>query len=77
MAHEFKCSNQDCGYKGQAKGITLLNIVVGIVLCVPMIFPGILYFYNKFFGGSRYLCPKCGMQLVENILFSMHSRRLS
>jgi len=62
---EIICPNQNCGYKGKPKKISRGNTLVGIILCMFFILPGILYFMFK--SGYRYVCPQCGLQLSADI----------
>jgi hypothetical protein len=55
------CPNANCGYKGEAKKIARGSFIIGIILCLFFILPGLLYFIFK--GGYRYVCPKCGMKI--------------
>jgi hypothetical protein len=55
------CPNVNCGYKGEAKKIPRGSTVIGLILCLFFIIPGIIYFIIK--SGYRYTCPKCGLQI--------------
>jgi len=55
------CPNPNCGYEGRAKKRSRGSIIVGIILCLFFLLPGILYFMFK--SGYRYYCPKCGLQI--------------
>lgn len=55
------CPNQNCGYKGQAKKISRGSVLIGLILCLFFIIPGIIYFI--FMGGYKYVCPQCGIKI--------------
>lgn len=57
------CPNPNCGYHGPARQEPRGSIVVGILLCMFFLIPGIFYFMLK--SGYRLLCPRCGMQLAN------------
>lgn len=63
MAKSIICPNPNCGYTGPPKKIARGSTLVGCILFLIMILPGLLYFVFK--GGYRYVCPKCGMQLAN------------
>ncbi len=62
---EIICPNQNCGYKGSPKKVARGNALVGIILLLFFLLPGILYFMFK--SGYRYICPQCGMQLTADV----------
>lgn len=65
MAGEIICPNPNCGYRGPAKKKARGSFLVGLILCLFFLLPGILYFMFK--SGYRYSCPKCGLQTgVDN-----------
>ncbi|MGB5217568.1 MAG: hypothetical protein WBN66_04640 [Smithella sp.] len=55
------CPNVNCGYKGEAKKIRRGSTLIGLILCLFFLIPGIIYFIIK--SGYRYTCPKCGLQI--------------
>jgi len=55
------CPNSNCRYRGLPKKIPRGNAIIGLLLCLLFLLPGVLYFIFK--GGYRYVCPRCGMQL--------------
>jgi len=58
------CPNPNCGYQGPARRKARGSILVGLVLCLFFLLPGILYFMLK--SGYRYSCPKCGLQIAAD-----------
>ena len=59
------CPNPNCGYKGQPAKKSRGSVLVGLILCLFFLLPGIIYFMFK--SGYRYSCPKCGLQVsVDN-----------
>ena len=58
------CPNPNCGYRGRARRKARGSVLVGLVLCLFFLLPGILYFMFK--GGYRYYCPNCGMQIAAD-----------
>jgi len=65
VANQIICPNTNCGYRGLAKRKSRGSVVVGLVLCLFFLLPGIIYFMLK--SGYRYACPNCGLQLsVDN-----------
>jgi len=60
---EIICPNPNCGYKGKPEIKTRGSSLVGIVLLLLWLIPGVLYliFYKK----TYYICPKCGTQIRE------------
>jgi hypothetical protein len=59
------CPNPNCGYKGFPKRESRGDVLIGLVLCLFFLLPGILYFMFK--SGYRYNCPKCGMQISSDL----------
>jgi len=55
------CPNQNCGYRGPAERKARGSILVGALLCLLFLIPGLLYFV--FMSGYNYLCPRCGIQI--------------
>lgn len=55
------CPNPNCAYQGKAQKVARGNCLVGLILCLFFLLPGILYF--MLMGGYRYYCPNCGMQI--------------
>ncbi len=55
------CPNTNCGYKGKPTANARGSVIVGLLLCLFFLFPGIIYFI--FMGGYRYKCPNCGLQI--------------
>ena len=57
-------SNRRFG-KVVARNIVYLGFILGILLCLLFLLPGILYFIFK--SGYRYYCPSCNVQIgVDN-----------
>ena len=57
------CPNPNGRYEGPPRKVARGSILVGVVLLLFFILPGILYFI--FMQGYRYDCPKCGLQIIE------------
>ncbi len=55
------CPNPNCRSEGPPRKVARGSILVGVVLLLFFILPGILYFI--FMQGYRYDCPKCGLQI--------------
>lgn len=55
------CPNPHCSYQGPPRKVARGSIIVGVVLLLLFIIPGVLYFI--FMQGYRYYCPKCGLQI--------------
>jgi predicted RNA-binding Zn-ribbon protein involved in translation (DUF1610 family) len=55
------CPNPRCGYKGRPIKTGRGSCLVGGILLLFFIIPGVLYFMFK--SGYRYSCPRCGMQI--------------
>jgi hypothetical protein len=55
------CPNPNCHYEGPPKKEARGSVLVGIILLLFFLLPGILYFI--FMDGYRYNCPKCGLQI--------------
>ena len=63
--NQMICPNSNCGYKGKPKKTARGSFIVGLILCIFFLLPGILYFMFK--SGYRYSCPNCGMKIgVDN-----------
>lgn len=60
---KYQCLNLGCSYQGMPEIIEKGNVLVGFILCVFLIFPGLLYFI--FFCGYEYICPHCGAKMAE------------
>jgi len=58
------CPNPNCGYKGNAKRRARGSFLIGCVLTLFFILPGIFYF--MLFSGYRYYCPNCGLQVASD-----------
>lgn len=58
------CPNPNCGYKGPVKKKARGSRIVGVILILFLLVPGILYFL--FFSGYRYYCPRCGFQIARD-----------
>lgn len=58
---EIVCPNLNCGYVGPGDKIARGSTIVGILLLLCWILPGILYF--MFFSGYRTCCPQCKCQI--------------
>jgi hypothetical protein len=55
------CPNPNCRYEGPPRKVARGSILIGVILLLFFILPGILYFV--FMQGYRYSCPKCGLQI--------------
>lgn len=58
---EIVCPNPNCGYIGPGDKIARGSTIVGILLLLCWILPGIIYF--MFFSGYRTCCPRCQCQI--------------
>ena len=58
---EIVCPNPNCGYVGPGQKIARGSTIIGILLLLCWILPGIIYF--MFFSGYRTCCPRCQCQL--------------
>ena len=58
---EIVCPNPNCGYVGPGNKIARGSTIVGILLLLCWILPGIIYF--MFFSGYRTCCPRCQCQI--------------
>lgn len=59
------CPNPSCRYVGPPLKVARGSILLGFILLLFFILPGILYFI--FMQGYRYNCPKCGLQIRSEI----------
>ncbi|VEB35523.1 Uncharacterised protein [Legionella cherrii] len=59
--NQMICPNVNCGYIGKPKKEARGSIIVGLILCMFFLLPGVLYFLFR--SGYRYSCPNCGMQI--------------
>ncbi len=57
------CPNTNCNYRGKPIKSPRGYFIIGCLLLLPGIFPGIFYF--MFFNGYRYSCPSCGLQILN------------
>ncbi|RLE17760.1 MAG: hypothetical protein DRJ65_22335 [Acidobacteria bacterium] len=55
------CPNPNCLYQGAPKIVPRGSVVLGLILCLFLLLPGILYFILT--SGNRYVCPRCGLQI--------------
>jgi hypothetical protein len=58
------CPNPNCKYEGPAEAEHRGSYFVMFLLLCLCILPGVLYALAC--GGSRYKCPKCGMQIAND-----------
>jgi predicted RNA-binding Zn-ribbon protein involved in translation (DUF1610 family) len=58
------CPNPNCRYEGPPRKVARGSVLVGILLLLFFLLPGILYFI--FMTGYRYDCPKCGLQIKSD-----------
>lgn len=58
---EIVCPNANCGYVGPGQKIARGSTIIGILLLLCWILPGIIYF--MFFSGYRTCCPRCQCQI--------------
>jgi len=59
------CPNPRCGYQGRPIKTARGSCLVGAILLLCFVLPGLLYFMFK--GGYRYSCPRRGMQIRTDI----------
>jgi hypothetical protein len=64
MSSVIICPNQNCGFHGPPNRKRRASLILGFVLLCFGLVPGIFYFLIK--NGSRYLCPKCGLQVSSD-----------
>lgn len=62
---EIICPNPNCGYKGKPEIRRRGNVLVGVLLLLFSIIPGLLYFI--FYKKTYYICSKCGIVVGERI----------
>jgi hypothetical protein len=62
VGHNIICPNPNCGYRGPCALRPRGQFIVGFLLLLLWVFPGVLYFI--FFRGYRYYCPKCWVQIA-------------
>ena len=60
---EIICPNPNCGFIGQPKRVARGSCLIGLILCLCFLLPGVLYLV--FMQGYRYVCPRCGIQIRE------------
>ncbi len=58
---DIVCPNANCGYVGPGKKIARGSTIIGILLLLCWILPGVIYF--MFFSGYRTCCPRCQCQI--------------
>jgi hypothetical protein len=58
---DIVCPNPNCGYVGPGQKIARGSTIIGILLLLCWILPGIIYF--MFFSGYRTCCPRCQCQI--------------
>lgn len=58
--NDIICPNQNCGFKGSPKVRSAYNPVIGILLLICGIVPGLIYMAIT---GVKVYCPKCNMQV--------------
>lgn len=58
---DIVCPNANCGYVGPGKKIARGSTIIGILLLLCWILPGVIYF--MFFSGYRTCCPRCQCQV--------------
>jgi hypothetical protein len=62
---DISCPNANCHYQGPPRKMARGSVLVGLLLLLFFIIPGVFYF--MFMRGYRYYCPKCGLQIaIEN-----------
>jgi hypothetical protein len=61
---EIVCPNPNCGYVGRPNKIARGSTIIGILLLLCWILPGVIYF--MFFSGYRYCCPRCQCQISND-----------
>ena len=62
--NQIICPNVNCGYQGSPKRISRGNLLIGLLLLLFGVVPGLLYF--AIMRGYRYYCPKCGLQIATD-----------
>ncbi len=60
MVYTITCSNPNCRYKGEPTERQQGSAILGILLLLAFLLPGILYFMFKY--RTAYYCPQCGME---------------
>ncbi len=55
------CPNPKCDFTGKPSKKARGSTLVGLILCLFFLLPGIIYFIFK--SGYRYYCPNCGIQV--------------
>jgi hypothetical protein len=58
---DIVCPNPNCGYVGPGQKIARGSTIIGILLLLCWILPGVIYF--MFFSGYRTCCPRCQCQV--------------
>jgi hypothetical protein len=58
------CPNCQCLYRGEPRKEPRGSVLIGLLLCLFFLAPGLLYFGLT--EGYRYYCPQCGLQLGES-----------
>lgn len=66
QARNVICPNPQCGYEGRPITVSKRSRLVGLLLCLFFLLPGILYFMWMSGSGYRYYCPRCEMQVTED-----------
>src|SRR5579863_966040 len=64
-AGDIICPNPQCGYQGPPRREARGSCLVGLILLLFFLLPGILYFMFK--RGYRYYCPRCGIQIGADV----------
>jgi hypothetical protein len=62
---EIICPNPNCGYRGKPAKKSKGSTLIGLILLLFGILPGVIYFI--FGKKTYYICPKCGIQIREKI----------
>jgi zinc ribbon protein len=58
------CPNPKCNYVGAPRAKSRGSLLVGLILCLCFLLPGIIYFIVM--SGYQYVCPKCGLQVASD-----------
>lgn len=58
---EIICPNPNCEYKGESKKVKRGSLLLGLILLLIGVVPGLLYFI--FCYTTHYYCPNCGNEI--------------
>jgi hypothetical protein len=55
------CPNSQCGYCGPPRKVPRGSLILGLILCLFFILPGVIYLMVM--SGYNYICPRCGLHI--------------